>query len=294
MKIKIGTAPDSWGVWFSADPLQMPWTRVLDEAAVAGYEWIELGPYGYLPTELLLLRGELERRRLRASASVVMLPLEDPLIWPTLEKQALSVGELLAGLGARYLVLIDDVYSDLTGNLVAPRTLDEAAWSRLIENTHKTAHLVARNFGLELVFHPHSETHVEYEDQIERFLAQTDPDSVSLCLDTGHHAYRGADPVSFLRKHHRRIRYLHLKNVDRRVQERVEAEKIPFAAAVGMDIFCEPSAGAVDFIAFRDVLEEVGYEGWATVEQDMYPAPFDKPLPIARRTLTYFREIGIA
>ena len=294
MKIEIGTAPDSWGVWFPADPLQMPWAKVLDEAAAAGYGWIELGPYGYLPAELGLLRSELDSRRLRASASFVMLPLEDPLIWPTLEKQALSFGELLAGLGAPYLVLIDDVYSDLAGNLTAPRTLDESAWSRLIENTHRVADLVGRKFGLELVYHPHAETHVEYEEQIERFLEQTEPRSVSLCLDTGHHAYRGGDPVSFLRRHHSRIRYLHLKNVDRNVRGKVEAERIPFAAAVGMDVFCEPSVGAVDFLAFRDVLQEVDYQGLATVEQDMYPAPFDKPLPIARRTLAYFRQIGIA
>ena len=51
-----------------------------------------------------------------------------------------------------------------------------------------------------------------------------------------------------------------------------------------MDIFFEPSEGAVDFRAFRDILEEVDYDGWAVVEQDMYPAPFNKPLPIARRT----------
>ena len=37
--------------------------------------------------------------------------------------------------------------------------------------------------------------------------------------------------------------------------------------------------GAVDFFAFRDALREVDYNGRAMVEQDMYPAPFDKPLP---------------
>lgn len=49
----------------------------------------------------------------------------------------------------------------------------------------------------------------------------------------------------------------------------------------------------VDFIAFGDVLREIDYEGFAIVEQDMYPAPFDKPLPIAKRTRAYLREIGI-
>ena len=37
----------------------------LDEIAEAGYEWTELGPYGYLPTEPTALRQELDRRGLR-------------------------------------------------------------------------------------------------------------------------------------------------------------------------------------------------------------------------------------
>jgi inosose dehydratase len=49
----------------------------------------------------------------------------------------------------------------------------------------------------------------------------------------------------------------------------------------------------VDFLAFRDMLQEIDYNGYAIVEQDMYPAPFDKPLPIAKRTRVYLREIGI-
>jgi inosose dehydratase len=49
--LRIGTAPDSWGVWFPEDPNQVPWQRFLDEAVASGYAWIELGPYGYLPTD---------------------------------------------------------------------------------------------------------------------------------------------------------------------------------------------------------------------------------------------------
>jgi len=223
-----------------------------------------------------------------------MARLEDPKAWPELERQVVGAGKSLSALGAKFLVLIDDTYSDgLTGKLTGPSRLDDLAWKHLVDTTHRVADLVRDRFGLTLVYHPHAETHVEYEDQIETFLEQTDPARVALCLDTGHHAYRGGDPVSFLRRHHQRIAYLHLKSVDRSVKKKVGAEKIPFAIAVAMGVFCEPSQGAVDFPAFRDVLLSVDYQGWATVEQDMYPAPFDKPLPIARRTRAYLREIGI-
>jgi inosose dehydratase len=294
MNITIGSAPDSWGVWFPNDPKQTPWQRFLDEVAEAGYEWIELGPFGYLPTDLPVLRQELDKRGLNVIGTFVMDNLADPARWPHIEKQVILVGELLTGLNANYLVLIDDAYTDLfTGEPKQPARLDGEGWQRLIEMTHKVADLARDRFHLQLVFHPHAETHVEYEDQIEALLAQTDPSSVSLCLDTGHHAYRGGDPVQFMRRHYHRIPYLHLKSVDRDVQKKVEAEKIPFAEAVKIDMFVEPSKGAVDFRAFRDVLREIDYTGYAIVEQDMYPAPFDKPLPIAKRTRAYLREIGI-
>ena len=294
MNITIGSAPDSWGVWFPSDPQQTPWHRFLDEIVEAGYEWTELGPYGYLPTDLPTLRRELSIRGLKVTGTFAMANVEEPSLWGELERQVLGAGERLAALDAKYLVLIDDTYTDLfTGEAIAPKRLDESAWERFIETTHRVADIARDRFGLQLVFHPHAETHIEYEDQIEAFLEQTDPDRISICFDTGHHAYRGGDPIDFMRCHHDRIPYLHLKSIDPEIQERVEAEGIPFAEAVKMDMFVEPSKGAVDFLAFRDLLREIDYDGYAIVEQDMYPAPFDKPLPIAKRTRAYLREIGI-
>ena len=81
MKVTVGTGPDSWGIWFPDDPEQIPWRRFLDEVVEAGYERIELGPYGYLPTNLRILRSELERRGLKVPASYVERhDLEDPAL----------------------------------------------------------------------------------------------------------------------------------------------------------------------------------------------------------------------
>ena len=295
MTIKIGTGPDSWGVFSATDPDQVPWEQYLDEIAEAGYEWTELGPYGYLPTDLSVLRQELKERGLRVAGAFAMGHLEDPEAWPELEKQILGATESVASLGGKFLVLIDGVYTNMiTGEMMRSARLEDEEWKRLIDTTHKIARIVVERFGLGLVFHPHCETHIQYEEQIEAFLEQTDPGLVSLCLDTGHHAYSGGDPVAFMRRHHQRIPYLHLKSVDDELQKQVEKENIPFTTAVGMGVFCEPSRGAVDFLAFRDVLRDINYEGWAIVEQDMYPVKsFEQPLPIAKRTREYLQEIGI-
>ncbi len=291
MKVTLGSAPDSWGVWFPSNPQQTPWGRFLDEVASVGYRWIELGPFGYLPTEQTVLRRELDGRDLKVSGSFVMFPFERHDAWSQWRTEVRRTCESIQAIGGQYLVLIDDMYSDLlTGKLVAPSSLDAEGWSRLLETTSMVAE-VASSAGLTPVLHPHAETHIEYEVQIERFLLEGDP-RIGICLDVGHHAYRGGDPVSFMRRHHRRIPYLHLKNVDRDVQRQVETGGKTFAEAVAMDMFVEPSKGAVDFRLFRDVLDEVDYQGFGIVEQDMFPAPPEKPLPIARRTYEYLTSIG--
>lgn len=53
------------------------------------------------------------------------------------------------------------------------------------------------------------------------------------------------------------IRIPYLKRAVLELQRRVAAGHIPFAAA-GMDLFCEPARGGVDFEAFRDVLSDRG------------------------------------
>lgn len=294
MQIQIGTSPDSWGVWFPEEPRQPPPERFLAEAADAGYEWIELGPWGYLPTDLASLQTALDALRLQVAGSFIMGDLASPEGRRRLEGEAAVVGRQLEALGARRLVLIDDTYTNLfTGASMGPAELSPDAWAYLVESANRLGRLVRERYGLQVVFHPHAETHVELEPQIEAFLEATDPAFVALCLDTGHHAYRGGDPVRFFQAHHARIPYLHLKSVDARIQQDVAQRQIPFAQAVAMGIFCEPSQGVVDFAALRDALQAAGFSGAAIVEQDMFPAELDKPLPIARRTREYLRAMGL-
>jgi inosose dehydratase len=292
MNVRVGSAPDSWGVWFASDPAQIVWTRFLDEVAEAGYRWIELGPRGYLPTDARL-SDELTRRELRAAGTFVSFDLEDPEAWPEAQNEIVATCEVLRMVGAPHLILIDDMYTDLrTGELRRPRELDAAGWQQVVESTKRVID-VAAEYGVTVLLHPHADTHLERAHQIERLL--DDVPDLSLCLDVGHFAYSdGSDPVKFFLDHHERIGHLHLKSVDPEVAARVRRERIPFARAVAAGMFVEPSDGIVDFVALRDALEKTAYTGFAIVEQDMYPTSFERPLPIARRTFAYFQEIGLA
>jgi inosose dehydratase len=294
MKVEIGTCPDSWGVWFAQDPRQTPWQRFLNEVAEAGYEWIELGPFGYLPTDPATLRRELEARGLRLSAAMVMRPLEDASLSPELPEETERVGELVASLGGGYVVLIDDVYRDLkTGAALAPAKLDDDSWKRLVETSNELGRLAKERSGMQLVFHSHADSHVEYLNQIEAFIAQTDPAFVGILLDFGHCEYRGVDSLALLRRYRERIPYLHLKMVDPEVRDRVAKEDPPFGTAVSWGIFAEAGTGVPELTELVRALEEVDYQGLAIVEQDLYPCDFGTPLPIAKRVRTRLREAGL-
>ena len=60
----IANAPCSWGVDDPKNPNLPAWATVLKEAAQAGYRSIELGPWGYLPTDPASLRAALEQHQL--------------------------------------------------------------------------------------------------------------------------------------------------------------------------------------------------------------------------------------
>jgi inosose dehydratase len=278
-------------VWFPDDPKQTPWSRYLDEVAEAGYRYTELGPFGYMPTDPDVLRGELDQRGLTVTAGFTMFDLEDEAAWEAGLEQSLGTARLVQGLGAEYLIVIDDVYTNLvTGRPRISGELDDVEWGRLVDTIRRLGDLAA-DHGLKAVVHPHVQTHVETEEEIERLLA--DAPEVLLCLDVGHHAYSGGEPIAFFEKHRERIPYLHLKSVDRELRQRVEDDGTSFANAVAEGVFVEPSVGVVDFGALRDAMADAGYGGFAIVEQDMYPVPFDKPLPIAKRTHEYLVGLGL-
>lgn len=293
MSLVFGTAPDSWGVWFPNDDRQPPWHTFLEEAAAAGYEMIELGPYGYLPTNPRILANELEARGLAVVAGTVSSRLDDARSRDATMATVDEVARLVSEVGGQFLVLMQDAYRNPNGTFIGSRELDDRAWDELVRTLEQAGMLVRDRYGLTLAFHPHADTAVETPAQVDRLLEHTDPGLVSLCLDTGHYEWHGGDTVEFFERSAERIPYLHLKSIQRDIVARVRSEDIPFAEAVTLGAVCEPNAGAVDFPALAAAMDRIGYRGAAVVEQDMYPLEdLTTPLPIASRTRHYFETLG--
>ncbi|GAA2042697.1 sugar phosphate isomerase/epimerase [Agromyces tropicus] len=284
--IRIGTAPDSWGVWFADDPEQVPWHRFLDEAAASGYTWIELGPYGYLPTDPEHLSDELASRGLRLAAGTVFTGFhrgDDQ--WRRAWDQALAVAGLASALGAEHLVVIPDLWrSDATHEVLEPRTLDAEQWGRLAAGHDRLGRALLEEFGVRQQFHSHADSHVGTYREVERFLHETDPAYANLCLDTGHFAYYGGDSLRLIEAFPERIGYLHLKQVDPDLLCDVLKGDVPFAGAVADGIMVEPPLGVPPLAPIIERVARIDPDIFGIVEQDMYGCPVDHPFPIAERT----------
>ena len=287
-RLRLGTCPDSWGVWFADDPLQTPWHRFLDEVAEVGYDWLELGPFGYLPADPARLADELAQRSLSVAGGTVHghSGLHRPGDWPDIERVTRQVCELTAAVGGRHVIFVPvpGYRDDKTGAYLEAAELDDEQWRTMIRAANDLGRSTAEEYGLRLEFHPHADSHVETQAQTGRFLDDTDPRFVSLCLDTGHLAYRHADNVAIINDYPDRIGYVHIKQMDPAIVAQAERENLAFGQAVAMGASCEPPLGEPVVVDVAKALQELNRDVFVVVEQDMYPAPFDQPKPIAQRT----------
>jgi len=294
-KLHLGTAPDSWGVWMPGlDPLQTPWQRYLDEVQAAGYTYSELGPFGYLPTDPGIIREEYAKRGLTLTGGTVFVALhkgKDAL--EQAKKDCDAEMAVIGPLGAKHVIILPEGYTDLDGNLTASPTLTDDEWDSLNTGMSELGRYLGDKHGAVLVFHTHADSHVGTQEQIERFLDGTDPETVQLCLDTGHVAYCGADNLKLIADYPDRVQYVHLKQVDRAIQARVREEKLGFAPAVRLGAMVEPPLGEPDMVTLLAALGALDRDLFCIVEQDMYPCDFDRPLPIAIRTQQYFKGCGL-
>jgi inosose dehydratase len=201
---------------------------------------------------------------------------------------------LLSAVGAKYLVHLPEQYTDMhSGEATEAGELAAEQWTNLISGTNELGRVMLEEYGIELVFHPHVDTHVDSQERIEQFLQDTDPRYVNLCLDTGHIAYEGGDNVAIVKDYPDRIHYVHLKQVDPEVRERVRRENLPLSEAVKLGAMVEPPYGEPDMPPLLEALAELGTDLFCVIEQDLYPVEPDVPLPIAARTAGYFVACGL-
>jgi inosose dehydratase len=270
MSVKLATGPVTWGVDFADSPDNPPWTKVLDEIQRSGLGSLELGPVGYLPEAPHELREALGSRNLTAVGSFIFDNMHDAAERHRVVEEARRACRAIAAAGGSVRVIIDR-----PGKLRAPTAGRSGDAVRLgsAERANMKATLnavadVAAEAGLNAAVHPHAGGFIEFADEIDWVAGNT---SLHFCLDTGHLAYAGVDPAGAIRSYADRVTHVHFKDIYADVHAAVIAERIGFWDALARPIFCPVGHGVVDIGAVLQALAAIGYDGYATIEQDRVP-----------------------
>lgn len=306
MTMIVTTAPCSWGVDDVKNPDLPPWTRVLDEVAAAGYGGLELGPYGYMPLDLPLLGKALRARGLYIVAGTIFDDLVTPSRRDDLLRQTREICALITRLPAPpraagqrhptpYLTVMDwghDERDFAAGHSDRAPRLGPEEWAGMMATIRAIATVARDEFGVRAVIHPHAGGYIEFQDEIDRLADDIPPDVAGICLDTGHSYYAGMDPLDAMRRYWDRIDYIHFKDIDRAVFDRVIGERIRFFEACGQGVMCPIGRGAIDYPAIRAFLSARGYAGFITVEQERDPRSAGGSLADVTASRDYLKRVG--
>ncbi len=291
-KVFLGIAPIGW---CNDDMPELgaenTFKQTVSEMALAGFTGCEIG--NKYPSDPVELKKALDLRGMRIasrwySSFILTRSLDEEIADFTANL------DFLAAVGANRINVSEQSYS-IQGKMDVPvltgghkHVMNDGEWDRFCAGLN-TLGKIASDRGFKLCYHHHMGTVVQTSEETDRMMANTDPQSVFLCYDTGHFTFAGEDPLAMLKKYVDRVGHVHLKDMRMPVVQKVREEKLSFLQAVRSGAFTVPGDGDVDFDPVFQVLAEAGYQGWLLVEAEQDPAKAE-PLEYARKARKYIQE----
>jgi inosose dehydratase len=286
---RVASAPISWGIcevpgWGA----MLPTRRVLTEMSGLGLTATELGAPGFLPEGPDEVKGELAEFGMTLLGGFTPVVLHDPAMREKTIAQATATARLFERAGGTKFVTA--VVQDPDWS--TPQPLNPREQRHLIEMFAVIDEICAAH-GLQQVLHSHVQTLVETADDVNRVLDSCD---VNWCLDTGHMAIGGVDPVAFAAAAFERVGHVHLKDVRLDMVAPVLSREVTLMAATQKGLFTPLGQGDVDIAGVVRTLEAAGYQGWYVIEQDTaitdgLPPEGQGPISQVRTSLQYLADV---
>lgn len=298
--IQIANAPCSWGALeFELEGKSLGYQQVLSEMKETGYAGTELGDWGFMPSVSGELSRVLSEKKLQLLGAFVPVALADENAHNAGVELALKTAGLMndAGYTEAFVVLADDNGSveertKNAGRITPEMGLTEEQWNIFTAGAEKVAKAVKDKYGMRTVFHHHCAGYVETPAEVDILMSLTNPEILGLCLDMGHFAFGGGDPVKALEKYYDRIWHVHFKDFDPKVGRDAMQFEYDYFKSVEKGVFCELGKGNVDFQSIVNILNHKGYEGWIVVEQDVLPG-MGSPKKCAALNREYIKSLGL-
>jgi inosose dehydratase len=248
----------------------------------------ELGPDGWLPADAGALAELLGRHGLKPVASFVPLVLHDREQAPAALETAGRAARLLAAVGGDVLASAAVASAEWS-----PRVpLEPSEWEHLVGMLAAVDEIAAEH-GLQHTLHPHVGTLVETAGDVERVAEESE---VRWCLDTGHLAIVGVDPLHLATEANGRIAHVHLKDVDLSVAAEVRSGAVSLREGTQQGLFRPLGHGDIAVGEVVAALEGSGYGGWYVLEQDVVltaPVPAgESPTQGVEASIEYLRVLA--
>ncbi|WP_197278839.1 myo-inosose-2 dehydratase [Pseudanabaena sp. 'Roaring Creek'] len=293
-KVFLGITPTGWSN--SDDPSidlvpPIPYRQIFSEMALAGFKGSQMS--GKYPQDLTELKKELGLRGLTISEPWVgtYFTIGDKTDSQKIFDQQLAFMKSIGGDTIVVAELGGAVHQQPIAPLPNRPIFNDTQWKALTDGLNdlgKQAH----DAGMKLVYHPHVGTGVETMADIDRLMTGTNPQYLSLLLDTGHLYYAGVNPLEVTQKYADRIKHVHLKNIRKPIYEQSKTDGLSFLNSIRAGVFTVPGdkEGDIDFKPILDRLALAKYEGWLIVEAEQDPNKAN-PLQYALMARTYLKQV---
>jgi inosose dehydratase len=148
---------------------------------------------------------------------------------------------------------------------------------------------VNEELEMQLGVHPHLNSQLQTQHELDFIMANTDPKYVGLVLDTGHFTMAGMDPLAMGKKYGTRVLEYHLK--DTKPEDRGGTRNVPGPEVDQMKTpyFFPMGEGGVDFPGLMAYLDSIQWRGFLNVELDT--SPWRPPQESARITANYIQNV---
>lgn len=247
-----------------------PFSDMLDVMQATGFIGVRLAGFPHILSDYQMTPAQMLREVSKRNLHVVTISwnaaLHDPSQRQAVLESARNAMKFLADFGADHLVVFSP-------SRKLPGTQRPDAFRELCERCNQIGEL-AGEMGFTAGLHNHMGQMVQNQDEVDHFMAMTDPKLFGLSPDTCHLNLAGCDVVSTLSKYKHRIRFLDYKDskwtapTKDWVQPNGKVLPRDSDQARFFNSSYDLGDGAVNFPECHRVLKSVDYRGWICVDLD--------------------------
>jgi inosose dehydratase len=286
---QLAGAPISWGVCEANGwGYQIEADRVLTEMRECGITATELGPDGYLPQDAKELARVLDGHGLDLCGAFVPIVLHKKDRLKASYERARRQSEVLAALNAGNFVLATPAED---GDYDSRDPMDAQAKAVFSESLPMITE-IAKEFGLQMVLHPHAGTMFETPNDLDFLLNETD---INLCLDTGHIVVGGGNPLDIAKRAGSRVKHVHLKDCDAAAAARIQNRTSTYSTEVKNGMYKPLGQGDAQISEVIRFLDGINYEGKLVLEQDVMldqaPAVGAGPISAVKESIDFLKSL---